>query len=92
MFSNYIIVTIFVTVNRKITYFVTISLMEFKDRLKELRKENDIPQSHLAKMLCLSKMAVSHWECGDSEPSISQLKLLAKFFDVSIDYLVGYID
>lgn len=66
--------------------------MEFKDRLKELRAENGRSQTDIARLLCLSKMAVSHWECGDSEPNIFQLKALAKYFDVSIDYLVGYID
>ncbi len=49
-------------------------------------------QADIAKMLNMSKMAVSHWEKGNSEPSIEQLKILAKFFDVSIDYLVGYTD
>ena len=67
-------------------------LMEFKDRLKELRKENDFSQTDIAKRLCLSKMAISHWECGDSEPSIAQLKTLAALFDVSVDYLIGYVD
>lgn len=66
--------------------------MEFKDRLKELRAENRRTQNDIAKLLCLSKMAVSHWECGDSEPSIAQLKILADYFDVSIDYLVGHGD
>ena len=37
-------------------------------------------------------MAISHWECGDSEPSIAQLKTLAALFDVSVDYLIGYVD
>ncbi len=66
--------------------------MEFKDRLKELRKENELSQTDIARLLCLSKMAVSHWECGDSEPNISQLKTLAKYFDVSVDYLIGFVD
>lgn len=66
--------------------------MDFKDRLKELRAENKLSQADIAKLLCLSKMAVSHWEHGDSEPNIDQLKTLARYFDVSIDYLVGHID
>lgn len=66
--------------------------MEFKIRLKELRKERGISQVEIAKMLNMSKMAVSHWEKGNSEPSIEQLKVLAQFFDVSIDYLVGFTD
>lgn len=61
-------------------------------RLKELRKEKGVSQVDVAKMLSMSKMAISHWEKGNSESSIEQLKILAQFFDVSIDYLVGYTD
>ena len=43
-------------------------------------------------MLNMSKMAISHWEKGNSEPCIEQLKVLAKYFDVSIDYLIGFVD
>ena len=64
--------------------------MRFQTRLKELRIEKGVTQLEVAKILNLYKMAVSHWEKGNSEPSIEQLKILASFFDVSIDYLVGY--
>ena len=66
--------------------------MEFKIRFKELRLENNLSQLQIAKKLNMSKMAVSHWENGHSEPSIEQLKMLAKIFDVSIDDLIGYND
>ena len=66
--------------------------MEFKDRLKELRLENNLTQVDISKLLNMSKMAVSHWEKGNSEPSIEQLKILARLFDVTIDYLVGFTD
>lgn len=66
--------------------------MEFKIRLKELRQEKNVSQSEIGRLLNTSKMAVSHWEKGHSEPSIEQLKVLARYFDVSVDYLVGYID
>ncbi len=66
--------------------------MEFKTRLKELRLENNISQVEIAKLLNMSKMAISHWEKGNSEPSIEQLKILARFFDVSVDYLIGFCD
>ena len=64
--------------------------MEFKERLKELRREKNVTQTDISKILNVSKMAVSHWEKGNSEPSIEQLKILAKYFDVSVDYLVGF--
>ncbi|MBR6736802.1 MAG: helix-turn-helix transcriptional regulator [Clostridia bacterium] len=66
--------------------------MEFKTRLKELRIEKDVSQSDVAKIVNMTKMAISHWEKGNSEPSIEQLKILAQYFDVSVDYLIGYID
>ena len=63
--------------------------MEFKDRLKELRIESGISQQELGKILHATKMCVSHWEKGHSEPSISQLITLSNYFGVTIDYLVG---
>lgn len=66
--------------------------VDFKARLRELRLENRATQKQIADMLNMSKMAVSHWEKGDSEPSIEQLKALARFFNVTVDYLVGFSD
>ena len=66
--------------------------MDFNVRLKEIRLEKQISQKELANHLHVSKMCISHWEKGNSEPSISQIKLLAKYFSVSTDYLLGYTD
>jgi len=63
--------------------------MEFKVRLKELRIENNESQQELGRVLNMSKMAISHWESGHSEPSIAQLIIIANHFDVSVDYLIG---
>lgn len=62
---------------------------DFKTRLKELRVEKNLSQNDLAKLLNMSKMAVSHWESGHSEPSIAQLVLLSEHFGVTVDYLIG---
>lgn len=66
--------------------------MEFNERLKELRAEAKISQQSLAQNLKMSKMAISHWESGHSEPSIAQLIYLSDFFGVTVDYLVGKED
>lgn len=63
--------------------------MDFANRLKELRIENNESQQQLGQVVNMSKMAISHWESGHSEPSITQLILIANHYDVSIDYLVG---
>lgn len=66
--------------------------MGFKERLKELRKEKGVFQQDIAKLVGTTKMAVSHWEKGHSEPSIAQLITLSEFFDVSVDFLIGKTD
>ena len=67
-------------------------MTSFKERLKELRLERNLSQQALGKIVNMSKMAISHWENGHSEPSIAQLIRLAELFEVSVDFLVGKID
>ena len=61
----------------------------FCDRLKELRIEKGVGQIELAKAIHVSKGIISLWENGLREPKLSNLIALAKFFEVSLDYLVG---
>ncbi len=61
----------------------------FKDIFKELRQENEIGQVELAQKLGVSRGIISLWENGLREPNMSSLIAIAKFFNVSIDYLVG---
>ena len=62
---------------------------KFKNNLKLLRQEKGIGQVELAKKLDVSKGIISLWENGLREPSMSSLIEIAKFFNVSIDFLVG---
>ncbi|MBP3423212.1 MAG: helix-turn-helix transcriptional regulator, partial [Clostridia bacterium] len=55
----------------------------FCERLKELRIEKGIGQVELAKALNLSKGIISLWENGLREPKLSNLILLAQYFQVS---------
>ena len=64
----------------------------FNERLKELRIDNKLSQQQLGDILNTSKMAISHWEKGHSEPSITQLITLSNIFSVSVDYLIGLND
>ena len=61
----------------------------FKDNLKSLRLERELGQVELAKNLGVSKGVISLWENGLREPNMYSLIQISKFFDVSIDYLVG---
>lgn len=64
----------------------------FCERLKELRQEKHIGQEELAKRIGVSKGLISLWENGLREPKMSNIMAIAKFFDVSVDYLVGFND
>ena len=61
----------------------------FSENLKELRLEKGIGQVELAEKIGVSKGIISLWENGKREPTLSSLIALAKFFDVSLDVLVG---
>lgn len=61
----------------------------FGERLRALRLEKGIGQVQLANELDVGKSIVSLWELGKCEPTLSKLVAIAKYFDVSIDYLAG---
>ena len=60
------------------------------ERIANLRKSKGISQEELADVLLTSRQAISKWERGESDPDIGRLKDLAVYFNVSIDYLLGY--
>lgn len=62
------------------------------NRIKELRQENDILQSDLAKRLKVGQATISNWETGRYEPDQDALREMSKIFDVSIDYILGNTD
>ena len=59
-----------------------------KDRLVFLRTKARLTQVELAEKILISDKVISKWENGDTEPSIEQLRTLAKLYNVSFDYLV----
>lgn len=66
--------------------------MEFKDRLKELRTKRGYSQYDLAKKLGVSKSTISMMEIGSRQPSKEVMELIADFFNVTLDYLMGKDD
>ena len=59
------------------------------DRIFKLRKEKGISQSFLAKEIGATQKAIDFWEKGINEPKATYIINLAKFFNVSSDYLLG---
>ncbi len=66
--------------------------MTFGKRLKELRLACGLTQAQLADKIKLSNANVCKYELDSLEPNLQTLRLLSKFFGVSIDYLLGDTD
>ena len=60
----------------------------FSDILKELRAKSGMSQGQLAKAVGVSAGNVSDWEVGKTKPGYVALSALARFFEVSADYLL----
>ena len=58
-------------------------------RLKELREERALTQKEVAEALHINSVTYLHYEKEQREPPLGLLADFAKFFDVSVDYLLG---
>ena len=65
---------------------------DFATRLYELRVLRRLTQKEVGEAVGLSAKSICTIETGVSKTSIDKLVLLAKFFDVSTDYLLGLKD
>ena len=61
----------------------------FAERLRELRTEKGLSMKQLALALKTTDAAISNWENDINEPKITYLKVIAIYFGVSTDYLLG---
>ena len=64
----------------------------FAERLKELRAERGLSILALGKAIDVSDATICRWENGISDIKSDQLVLLAHYFGVSCDYLLGLTD
>ena len=61
-------------------------------KLKTLRNESTITQAELAKALNVTRSAVALWETDKTDPDISNLIAIAKYFSITVDELLGVED
>ena len=60
---------------------------EFGTNLKSLRKQMGITQQEIAKTINTSRSCISNYESGNRQPDNETIKLLADYFDVTVEYL-----
>lgn len=63
---------------------------KIRGAILELRKGLSLSQDDFAQKLLVTRQAVSRWESGDTIPNVDTIKLIAKTFEVSVDYLLGH--
>ena len=66
--------------------------MNYYQRLKDIREDNDLTQTDIAKLLKTTRQQVGKWENGVQMMGIDKYIVLAQYYNVSIDYLAGLID
>lgn len=64
-------------------------MVEFGEKLKQVREKNGMTQATLAEHLYVTRQAVSRWECGARYPDLLTTKKIAQTLEVSIDELVS---
>lgn len=66
--------------------------MSFNKRLRRLRLSEDLTQAELAKAFNVGPTTIASWEQGRSRPNIEEIAQIARFFKVSVDYLLCLTD
>ncbi|MBB6622543.1 helix-turn-helix transcriptional regulator [Clostridium gasigenes] len=64
----------------------------FANKLKQLRTEQKLTQSELAKILKTSASSIGMYEQNRRVPDIELIKIISEYFNVSTDYLLGKSD
>ena len=66
--------------------------MYFYQRLRDLREDADKSQTDIAKILDMKQQQYARYETGSQEIPLHHFIKLAKFYNVSLDYLAGLIE
>jgi len=66
--------------------------MAFPDKLRLLRKNNNLTQAALAVKVSMNVRTIRHYEAGTSAPSMVALAKIADFFKVNTDFLLDRTD
>ncbi len=64
-------------------------MVEFGERIYNLRKKSGLSQEEFADKLGVSRQAVSKWETGQSVPDSGKAAAIGAFFGVSLDWLIN---
>ena len=67
-------------------------MMNYRERMRELREDNDLTQLQVGKVINKSQQGYNHIETGRAELKIDDLIKLCDFYEVTSDDFIGRID
>ena len=67
-------------------------MTKFPERLKQLREERGVSPATVSQEMGVSRYAVYSYEKAKTAPTLEGLVILADYFDVTVDYLLGRTD
>jgi len=67
-------------------------LMKYTDRIRALREDKDLTQTDVANLLNIGQKTYSDYELGKTRIPLDSMLVLAKYYNVSMDYLCGASD
>ena len=63
--------------------------MKYNERIREIREDNSLTQQKIADLLHIGQRTYADYESGKTRIPIDSLLILARFYDVSLDYITG---
>lgn len=66
--------------------------MKYTERIRALREDKDLTQAQVACLLSVGQKTYSDYELGKTRIPLDSILVLAKYYDVSMDYLSGASD
>lgn len=63
--------------------------MKYYERIREIREDHSITQQKVADMLHIGQRTYADYESGKTRIPVDSLLILARFYDVSMDYITG---
>lgn len=75
-----------------ITNYSDVDWEKFQKRVKCIRYNHNLSQSELSLKLGFAQTTYSHYEIGDRRPTTLKVLVIAQYFNVSVDYLLGRTD
>ena len=63
--------------------------MRYNERIREIREDNSLTQQKIADLLHIGQRTYADYESGKTRIPVDSLLILARFYDVSMDYITG---